>query len=369
MRKNTLWGIFTCLFLFALLCQPQELIATGKDACFLWLERVLPSLFPFMVGCQILMETGYAEDVGAHLQPLMHPIFGLSGICALPFFLGILSGYPMGAKITATLYKENKLSLSEAQHILAFSNNAGPLFVVGTVATEFFGEPFWGYVLLGCSVLGATATGILYRLFQPNTTPFHAPQKSNQQKNLQNLLSRSIANSLYTIGQIGGYILLFSILLKMLALFGTFFFAEKILSFTHLSQTYFTGIFGGILEMTTGAYYLSLGTEPLFLRLLGVSFLLSFGGCSILGQTFGVLAEVPINKKKYVLSKLVNGFFSALFFAISYPLCIFHAKKAIPVTLMFTEIAFPPSALSRLPWCFFIFALLYAAFHCFSQKK
>lgn len=367
MKKEKLLGICACIFLFALLCHPQEIIAAGENACVLWLERVLPSLFPFMVGCQILMETGFAEDIGRCLQPLMVPVFGLSGICALPFFLGLLSGYPMGAKITARLYKDGKISTDESQHILAFSNNAGPLFVVGTVATGFFGEPYWGYVLLLCSVLGAIVTGIVYRFFMPHPLPLHP--HSDSKKISQNLLPRAIANSLYTTCQIGGYILLFSVLIEISTIFGVFSMAERILSFTHISQGYLTGIFGGILEMTTGSYHLSTATEDLFWRLLGVSFLLSFGGCSILGQTFGVLADVPINKKIYLLSKLANGFFSAFFFAITHPFFLFHAKKAIPVTHMFTEIAFPPSLQNNAAWCFLLFALLYAAYRHFFQRR
>ena len=122
----------------------------------------------------------------------MKPLFGLPGICAFPFFLGILSGYPMGAKITETgtyddgegtffhvknsfrrRYKtilwlsggkhaypvsekrtsifggeEKLLTKEDARHVLVFSNNPGPLFLVGTVGAAFFHAPFWGYALL-----------------------------------------------------------------------------------------------------------------------------------------------------------------------------------------------------------------------------
>ena len=32
----------------------------------------------------------------------------------------------------------------EAQHILVFSNNPGPLFLIGTIGTGFFGMPQYG---------------------------------------------------------------------------------------------------------------------------------------------------------------------------------------------------------------------------------
>ncbi|WP_317856228.1 nucleoside recognition domain-containing protein [Chakrabartyella piscis] len=365
MRKNNLLGICACFFIFALLCQPQAILMAGQNACYLWLERVLPSLFPFMVGCQILMETGFAEKIGIYLQPLMQPIFKLSGIAALPLFLGLLSGYPMGAKITATLYEEDKISLAEAQHILSFSNNAGPLFVVGTVATGFFGEPLLGYLLLLCGILGAILTGILYRMIYPSQIS-NFTAKTIQSKDITGLLPRSIANSLYTIGQIGGYILLFSILVELFTVYGIFTILEK--PFTpFVSSAYFAGMLGGILEMTTGAYALSASIDSLFIQLIGVCFLLSFGGCSILGQSFGILGDIPISKKRYVLSKIFNGIFSSICFAFLYPIVLPHTKKAIPVTHMFTEIAFSPKFTFVLPWFFCLFALLWALYHHFKN--
>ena len=91
----------------------------------------------------------------------MKPVFGLNGIAAFPFFLGMLSGYPMGAKITAELYERKQVTLEEAQHILVFSNNPGPLFLIGTIGTGFFGMPQYGYLLLFSSVFGSVLTGIL----------------------------------------------------------------------------------------------------------------------------------------------------------------------------------------------------------------
>ena len=99
------------------------MLSASADSIRLWLTRIFPSLFPFLADCGILLRTGAAEKSGKYLSPLMKPIFGLNGIAAFPFFLGMLSGYPMGAKITAALYERKQITLDEAQHILVFSNN------------------------------------------------------------------------------------------------------------------------------------------------------------------------------------------------------------------------------------------------------
>ena len=124
-------SIFVVFLIYSLLRYPSAMLSASAECITLWLTKVFPSLFPFMAACGILLRIGAAERIGRFLTPLMKPLFGLSGIAAFPFFLGILSGYPMGAKITAQLYENKQIDLDEAQHILTFSNNPGPLFLIG----------------------------------------------------------------------------------------------------------------------------------------------------------------------------------------------------------------------------------------------
>ena len=121
-----------------------------------------------MVSCNILLRLGTAENLSRFLRPFTKVLFGLEGVSAFPFFLGILSGYPTGAKLTAQLYKKNLISKEDAQHLLTFSNNPGPLFLIGTIGVGFFGIPFFGHLLLLSSILSAVTTGILWRFFHKN---------------------------------------------------------------------------------------------------------------------------------------------------------------------------------------------------------
>ena len=145
MKKGALLlGSCACFLIFALLCFPAEMLAASAKGVQLWLTKVFPSLFPFLVACGILLRIGAAQRMGAALRPLMQPLFHLPGIAAFPFFFGLLSGYPMGAKLTAQLYEQRQLSLADAQQLLAFSNCPGPLFLIGTVGVGFFGIPAFG---------------------------------------------------------------------------------------------------------------------------------------------------------------------------------------------------------------------------------
>lgn len=333
------------------------MLSASADSIRLWLTRVFPSLFPFLAACSILLRIGAAERMGKRLSPFMQPIFGLSGIAAFPFFLGILSGYPMGAKITAELYERKQITLEEAQHILVFSNNPGPLFLIGTIGTGFFGMSLYGYLLLFSSFLGSVLTGILWRFRRKNSSVKRNTQTIlYTQTSLTEVLSASISDAVNTILLIGGYLILFAALSEGLEQTGLF----SMLPECFISAETLHGFISGILEMTNGAWLLSQSADPLHLRLTLASFLVSFGGLSILGQTLGVLSSVPINKKDYLKGKLLNALFSSLFFWFSYLFFEQKAQKAVPVSFLFTETAFTLSFLWLLPSLFFLGVLCHA---------
>ena len=317
----------------------------------LWLTKVFPSLFPFMVACNILLLTGAAERFSFYFRPFTKILFGLEGIAAFPFFLGILSGYPMGAKITAQLYKKNNISLSEAQHILAFSNNPGPLFLIGTIGAGFFHMPVYGYLLWFCSFLGAVLTGILWRFRKKkNTSKSMSCHFSTIPVSTADVFSSSVSDAVQTILLIGGYLILFSAFSEALEQTGICCLLSKALFFLPISLDHLHGCISGLLEMTNGAYLLSPDPDTLPL----VAFLVSFGGLSILSQTFGILAAVPISKKDYLKGKILHALFSSLFVALFFPFLERNAQKAVPVFSFFTETAFTLSFLWLMPslFCF-----------------
>ncbi len=362
MKKSSLLvSVCACFLIFALLRYPAAMLAASAESASLWFTRVLPSLFPFMAACGLLLRLGAAERLGSLLRPVMRPLFGLPGICAFPFFLGILSGYPMGAKITAMLYEKKLLSEEEARHILVFSNNPGPLFLVGTVGAAFFHAPFWGYALLLSAFLGALATGILWRFGRKSASRSSARRyPSAAPVSPMDALSSSVSDSMTTIFQIGGYMILFGALAEAAEQSGLFSLLSRLFSILPVSSGFLQGICTGLLEMTNGAYLLSTAGDALHARLTAAAFLVSFGGLSILGQTFGVLSGVPFSKRDYCFAKLCNAVFSVLFFRVLFPLLQSRAESAVPAFSLLTGAVSSPLAHSVLPLLFFFCVLFWA---------
>lgn len=367
MKKNSFVILCACFFIFTLLRYPQAMLDAGAKSVTLWFHQVLPSLFPFMVACGLLLRMGAAEKVGEWLRPLMKPLFGLPGIAAFPFFLGLFSGYPMGAKLTASLYEEKKISLSQAEHILSFCNNPGPLFLVGTVGSAFFRTPFWGYAFLLCCFFGAVSTGILFRLRYPkNSSTEFIPYQKQSSASITECLPQTIADSIDTIAQIGGYIVIFGVAVEGLKQAGIFNLLGQILFFLPLSLEFLCGILGGILEMTNGAFLLSTAPDALSVRLTASCMLVAFGGISILCQTFGILKNVPIKKSRYIAAKVCNSILSGIFFFFLYPFFENYVPKTVPALSFLTETVFSsPVLYIKTSFLFFIVAICFA----FLQKR
>lgn len=312
----------TLFLILSLILHPQAMLHTSLNTTSLWLSKVFPSLFPFMVCSSILLNSKGIDYIAKLLKPVMHPLFKLSGIASFPLVIGIVSGYPMGAKITSELYAERKISLADAKHLLCFTNNAGSLFLIGTVGTGFLNSPELGYLLLLSCVINSIFTGFVYGLLKKkNSADIHIPSLPPTEKTQPpffELLSTAISNSLISISQIGGFMLFFSILITACENTGILSLFYIITNTFNIPQELVTAIFSGFLEMTTGTFMLSSIDISTNVRLIFITVLVCFGSCSILGQTFAIISNIPIKKSHYILAKLINACSGGIIISIIY---------------------------------------------------
>lgn len=132
LKRNIFPLIFMSFILCLLLFSASNISAT-KHGLNLWVNSVVPSLFPFLVATELLSYTNAVNIIGRKLDKFMKPIFNMSGAAAYPLVLGFISGYPIGAKTVCQIYSSGLCSKKEAEILLAYTNNSGPLFIIGTV--------------------------------------------------------------------------------------------------------------------------------------------------------------------------------------------------------------------------------------------
>lgn len=145
--KNLTLPLMGVLFILALIFFSETAVSAALKGIRLWLDIVFPSLFPFFVASEILNSTGIVRTAGILLEPVMRPLFKVPGSGSFALAMGVTSGYPVGAKITCSLLESGDITKPEAERLLAFTNNSGPLFIVGAVATGMYGIPSIGQFL------------------------------------------------------------------------------------------------------------------------------------------------------------------------------------------------------------------------------
>lgn len=167
------------LFLF-----PEESVAAAREGISLCVDVLIPSLFPFFVLSSLLISTGLAGLCARPLESFMRPLFGVGGAGAAALSLGLIGGYPVGARTVAQLVQRRECSQTEARRLSLFCNNCGPAFFIGAAGVGVFGAKEAGFLLLGANLTAAVLLGILFHVFGKETAqeetrkrerPAHSP--------------------------------------------------------------------------------------------------------------------------------------------------------------------------------------------------
>ena len=154
---------FPVFFGAVLLFFPDVSAAATREGVALCLQTVLPSLFPFFVLSSLLVQSDVPRLLSRAMAGVMYPLFGVSGAGASALILGLLGGYPVGARTVAELYGRGEIAREEAEQLLAFCNNSGPGFFLGVCGTAVFGSARAGAYLYLIHVGAALVTGVLLR--------------------------------------------------------------------------------------------------------------------------------------------------------------------------------------------------------------
>ena len=136
--------------------------------------------------------------------------------------------------------------------------------------------------------------------------------------NLGSVLSASIQSAINSVVIIGGFVVLFSVIVSMLnsskilnALCLAF---APIFKFFHIPEVYFQSIITGIIEVTNGVKMAAINTNSI--SIIISSFLLGFGGISVLFQVLSITSKAKISIKPYIIGKFIQACLSALLMAI-----------------------------------------------------
>ncbi|SET85851.1 sporulation integral membrane protein YlbJ [Salinibacillus kushneri] len=338
----------------AIIQNPKEALEASQRGISLWWEIVFPSLLPFFITAEILIAFGVVRFFGVLCEPFMRPLFNVPGAGSFVWAMGMASGYPSGAKLTARLRQEKQISKTEAERLVSFTNASNPLFIIAAISIGFFHDEQLGILLAVCHYVGNFFVGICMRFYgkkeyhprlkQPLSIKraFEELHETRLKDNrpFGKILGDSVINSIQTLMMIGGFIIIFSVINRLLfSLNITPFigqFLQFIFSIVGLPDVLSIPFIAGMFEITLGAQMTSETTATLLQQIVIVCFVLGFNGLSVQAQVASILAETDIRFFPYFIGRILHGFFASLLALILFKPLYSDAKQAstgdIPVS-------------------------------------
>lgn len=330
-KFNNLLAMLLTLAIIYFIIDPELCITSSLDGAKLFAKSILPTMFPFMVICNMIINLNGIEIYSKVLGPILCKPLKLSNPCCFALIASFLCGYPLGAKYTTDLYKNNYISREEFIRLLNIASNIGPLFLIGAVGTSMLGNTFLGYLLLIPSYISPIIIGLITRNKKKEDS--NLPSKkliiSNDYKSLGEIIKISITDAANNILILCGYVIIFSVIISMFKkLFLTEFLINILYEKFNISIDFITGILLGSIELTNGCNIISGSNLNILTKLCLLAFLSSFGGLSIIAQTGAFFYTEKVSIIKYFFFKFIQGLLGIIIMFFTY----IFLKDSIVVT-------------------------------------
>lgn len=323
------------LFLTILLIMfPEQVFDSSMRGLNIWWKIVFPSLLPFFIMSELLIGFGVVKFIGVLLEPIMRPLFNVPGAGSFAWVMGMASGYPSGAKISTRLREEKHLTQLEAERLVSFTNNASPLFILGAVSIGIFNDAKLGILLAVCHYGGNALVGLCMRFHGRSK---ETPKKLSNRKKVSlsrafkemhqtrikdtrpfgKILGDAVINSIQTLMMVGGFIILFSVLSRLLYLTGITsniaILFQVILQSLSLPAEFSVPFIAGLFEITLGSQHIAdIGNVSMLHVAIILSFILGFNGFSVQAQVSSIIAKTDIRFTPYFISRLLHGLIGSI---------------------------------------------------------
>lgn len=295
--------IFAIGAVILLVRDASRAISYASDALGICFEMIVPTLFPFFICSGILIYSGFCELLAKAFQFCMYPLFRINPVGSSAFILGIISGYPLGAVTAGELYANNYLSKTEAERLLAFCNNSGPLFILGSVGIAIYSDIRYGIMLYIAHILAALTVGILFRFYGKSRHSAPPTRMTTPDRSVGDIFDIALQNGIKNILTVCGAVLFFSVISRLL------------LDLLPLDG-FINSVVSGIFEFVTGTVKISNLTLPITSKLILTSVIVGFAGISVHAQVMAVVARFHLSLAPYIVGKILHGLLAGVYMLI-----------------------------------------------------
>ena len=250
-------------------------------------------MFPFLVVSGLLISLGFGNLLSPALAGVMARLFHLPGTAGSALLLGLVGGYPIGAKTAADLYRAELLTRKETQRLLTFCNNANPAFFLSVLGAGVFHSSRIGLYLWLIHLSSALLTGMLLSQSRHNAPQSAVPRHiSDKESPLSLLWVTAVTSAGNGILSICAFVVIFYVLTQPLAAL--------------------PGLWGtaaaGLLELFSLTPRLS-ADETGFILAATLS---GWGGLSVLCQTASMLTGTELSVSSCIKGKVMQGLLSSV---------------------------------------------------------
>ena len=322
-KQNLFFSLIIVILIALFIINPTSNLEACLNGIIVWGTAVAPALFPFLIFTKLLCELNFVENVSRFLSPITKKLYNTPGISAYIYTMSVLSGYPVGAKLTADFYEKGLITQGQAIRITTFTSTSGPLFIIGTVGIGMFGEKLIGITILISHFIGALINGLFYRNYMFEKVTISSTINYSH-KSTKNMLEEIMLTSIKSILIVGGYVAIFFVIITILNDFNAFYPIKYILSnifnLINIPTSTITPILNGLVEVTRGCLDLSLVQNLSFTyKTVIATFLISFGGFSIYMQAITFIKKFNIKMSFYLFQKFTHALISSV---VAYLLCL-----------------------------------------------
>lgn len=315
-----LLSILFIILVFCILTNSGLSLSYAAMGLELWFQKMIPTLLPFMILSGIMVRLKLTEKIAMIIYPVIRPVFKVRKNVCYTMLMGFLCGFPMGAKTVDDLYSRKMITRREAEYLLSFCNNIGPVYFCGFVLPLLERQLVFPYIfgMYGIPLLyGLVLRYTFFKDLKQELKSSRLPQKalaaceftgdpslakvpavcepigeSSLAERLLEAANSSIYSSVQSILMLGGSMILFN-LLNLLP---------------HLILSRPPQFLAPILEITGGLNMLQ-ASLPLYSLLV-----LSFGGISCIAQTYNCIGQSDLSITHYILHKIALTLLNALYY-------------------------------------------------------
>ncbi|GIP33002.1 nucleoside recognition domain-containing protein [Paenibacillus sp. J2TS4] len=314
-----LGGLAVILVLFIIM-YPDQVFKSSLNGLTLWWNVVFPGLLPFLILSEMMTGLGLVHALGSLLESAMRWVFRLPGAGGWALALGLTAGFPAGADATGKLIRGRLINAAEAQRLLAVSHLCSPMVMIAVIGVGFLQSAETGFLIAVIHYLSALIMGITLRLLYKDGQANKAPE--DRSRSLQNqlgllrrsawsmrsahqedgrtfgkLLGDSVTSAAQTLLAIGGYIILFSVIHRVLVLaFGPFLAAEPI-----------TTYLAGLLDPYLGVFGTSQWSSSPLVQSAVIGAILGWSGFSLHAQTISLAKADGIRYFPFMFARLLHA--------------------------------------------------------------